>query len=819
VAPEHVALWQRHFGHQVSLINAYGVSEATITSLLYRVPPEARSEISAAQVPIGRPIANVRAYVLDKYRHPVPVGVPGELYLGGDGLALGYLNQPELTRERFVLDPFDGDSPGRLYQTGDRARYLADGNLEVLGRLDQQVKVHGFRIEPAEVESALTSHPGVREAVVAAREETGHNRLVGYVVPDRTYREIAPAAGNDGQQVNRWLALYDEIYGQNATSDDPTFNTVGWNSTYTGLAIPKNEMREWTNNTVARILELRPRRVLEIGCGTGLLLFRIAPQCETYLATDFSPVVLRLLAESLAARPCPQVRLLQREAEDFRNLEDERFDTIILNSVVQYFPSWSYLLRVLSGARQLLIPGGSLFIGDVRSLPLLPTYHTALELYRAPAELPTDALRQRILKGMAKEQELIIDPMFFQALGRHLPEIDCVSVQIKQGSGRNELLQFRYDVVLETSARGKTDGDEHLPTSAGKPVRSPVETLGWEESKLSVASLCQWIRRRAPQKLRISRVPNARVVAPANAWARLSSEPDLGTVGELRRAIAALATSGVEPDDLRQMAQSLGYHVTIQWSDSGPDGRYDVDLELRSKSSQSQRDDSAKEPYEGASILTDPRDRDCVGKGDSVARTQWKGRTRALQEEDWGSYTNNPIQGAYERRLVPSLRTHLKERLPEYMVPSVFVLLDALPLLPNGKVNRAALPAPDASRPETNRAFILPRTATERTLARVWEELLGLERIGIHDNFFDLGGDSILSIQIIARVNQSGFHLTPKELFQHQTIAELAAIAEQSAARPLSHRSEAGDAAHGDLAVASERLLSSQLTRGSKAWR
>ncbi|HEX8337890.1 MAG TPA: amino acid adenylation domain-containing protein, partial [Pyrinomonadaceae bacterium] len=166
------------------LINGYGPTEGTTFTCCYPVPAGFDAQAGARGVPLGPPISNTRVYILDSEYEPVPVGVAGELFIGGDGLARDYLNRPGLTAERFVPDPFGGAAGARLYRSGDLARWSQDGTVEYLGRIDQQVKLRGFRIEPGEIEAHLRETPGIRDAAVVVREdEPGQKRLVAYVVP------------------------------------------------------------------------------------------------------------------------------------------------------------------------------------------------------------------------------------------------------------------------------------------------------------------------------------------------------------------------------------------------------------------------------------------------------------------------------------------------------------------------------------------------------------------------------------------------------------------------------------------------------------
>ena len=232
----------------VSLVNLYGPTESTIDATSHSCDASPQP----FNVPIGRPIANVRAYVLNSNLEPVPAGVAGDLYLAGDGLARGYVNRPDQTAERFIPDPLADEPGARMYYTGDRARRLSDGQLLFLGRSDRQVKVRGYRIELGEVESAIRDIAGVQDCAVITDPGQDGGRLTAFVVPaiaNRRDEGAIDTAALAQQHVDHWEQLYARIYGGETLEADVEFNTVGWNDSYTGAPFSS---RKWPRGATAR---------------------------------------------------------------------------------------------------------------------------------------------------------------------------------------------------------------------------------------------------------------------------------------------------------------------------------------------------------------------------------------------------------------------------------------------------------------------------------------------------------------------------------------------------------------------------------------
>lgn len=493
------------------------------------------------------------------------------------------------------------------------------------------------------IEQVLLQHPGVRQAAV---DRAHDQKLTAWIAADEAYLDesLGRRAAEDAA-LRKWRKTYDLIqFSKNASSGPAGFRTVGWDSSYTRQPIPAEEMREWVDTTVESIARLGARSICEIGCGTGMLLMRIAPHCERYVATDFSGEVLKSVRVQLQneAAPTEHVELFERSADNFDRLAADSFDAVVINSVVQYFPDAAYLTRVLEGAARIVRPGGHVFVGDVRSLPLLPMFAASVEMFQAAGELSVRELWERTDRRIARDPELTLSPAYFLSLRSRLGKIAAVEIEPRPGRFDNEMTRFRFNAILHVGQNGR----ESLP----------VVFEDWGERACTAAEIRSWLRG-GTGPLAAQRIPNARLAADGTALDWLRRAAGTCKISELRTEAKRSPGAGIHPDDLATIGRELGFRVRLSWAAARPDGSYDA--------------------------LFTPITPD----NGSPLSVPWPEPERAAFLRLANTSLHRPLQ----IELISRLRAHCSLHLTRDCSPDEFVQVDSLPMDADGTIDYSAL--------------------------------------------------------------------------------------------------------------------------------
>jgi amino acid adenylation domain-containing protein len=645
--------------------NVYGPTEATIGVTTAALPPgDARGT-----VPIGRPGDNMQVYILDQDLNPLPAGVPGELYAGGDCVARGYLGEPALTAERFVPDPFSPRPGARLYRTGDLARYTADGAIEYVGRIDDQVELRGYRIEPGEVEAALREHESVLEcAVVAADDDHGRPRLIAHVVSQPDLPELWPSLGE--------YDVYDEFLYYAMTHDER--RTAAY--------------RDAIGRAVAG------KVILDVGTGADVVLAKFCAEAgaRRIYAIEANESAYRraaALVETLGLRD----RIVVVHADSTRAELPEPVD-VCVSEIIGSVASSEGAISVLNNARRFLKPGGT----------MIPRRATTMI---APVTLPENlvaSLRLSELPGTYVQR-------VFESIGRPFDLRMCIK-NVR-----------REDVLADAGTFEDLDFATVVPTHSEHRVAFAVN----RGARLHGFLLWLNLRPADDQLLdslneRLSWLP---VFFPA-FYPGIEVRP--GDAVELT-CTRSVRDGSVLPDFALEGIVTTGNGQRYPFSHDSParpaafrgNGFHDALFAAM--------EDKAQEP-----------------------------RTRGSAPDP-------------SAPLPDELRRYLEERLPPYMVPSSFAIRETLPRMPNGKLDRRALTREGLAARGADRTYIAPVGETEELCAAAWREVLQVEHVGAEDNFFDLGGDSLLMTQVRSRLQRDlARQVSIIELFRYPTVRSLA---------------------------------------------
>ncbi|HEV2842206.1 MAG TPA: amino acid adenylation domain-containing protein [Chthoniobacterales bacterium] len=650
------------------LINGYGPTESTTFACCHTIAPDATSDGS---IPIGKPIANTTAYILDSRLQPVPIGVTGELFIGGDGLARGYWRRPELTSEKFVANPFSSEPNGRLYQTGDLARWRADGTIEFLGRGDSQVKLRGFRIELGEIENALRQQSDVLDSAVAMREDTpGDKRLVAYVVPK-------PAAA-----VELWPS-------SPSSGGDPFYDDV----LYTAMAYDKSrhDLYERAFRKLAR-----DKVVVDIGTGRDALLARMAVEA--------------------GARKVYAIELLERPAEQAKAL----VESLGLTNQIAVIHGRSQEIELPEKA-DLCVSENVGHIGGAEGCDVL--LNDARRFLQPDGVFIPHRCETRVA-AIQLPDEFLRDPAF-AALGAHHAE------QSWRSAG------YKYDLRLCLTGASR----EMLRSTAGV-----FEDLDFNQTPAA----------RYEREVRMKITHTSRIDGFL-LWLNLEAAPGetLETLGRNDTWLPVYLPAFYPGLDVTE-GDEIVATVRGKLAKNGLNRDYRIEGEIR-------RMDGVEVPF-------------------SFDSWHYKRVYRSTPFYD-RLFRDDKIRVTRESEssAQPAHLSELRKTLPDYMVPSAIVTLPALPRTSNGKLDRTALPAPNPTAAKPVDGFIAPGTQLEEKVAAIWAGVLGLERVGTMDNFFDLGGHSLLGLRLVNQLREAlGEHVPLAVVFEAPTPGAMAALLEKN---------------------------------------
>lgn len=530
------------------VVNMYGPTETTVWSLTHDLRPD---DVRGQLIPVGRPICRTTTRVADGLGNEACIGVPGELWIGGAGVARGYFRRPELDRERFVAGA--GGPEDRYYRTGDHVRWREDGVLEFLGRTDRQVKLRGHRVELDEVENVLSEHPRVEAAaVVVANHATRGDELVAFV----SFRPENAEERLDSGWRDVWNARY---------RPDRAGAFAGWTDSYTRAPVPDGEMRDWLGSAVERVRRLAPRRIVDVGAGSGLLLRELDRDWDHYLAIDISSEALAAAEAAVGTSAGAVFR--EGDARTLAELPGSSADLVVLNSVIQYFPGRGYLAEVIAEAVRVAGPAGAVFVGDVRDVRLLRHFHADVQVRRSPRLMPAAELRTLVGHHVRAEDELCVAPGFFHELPARRGGF-AVRIECRADRAWTEMSRFRWDVTLFGPRHPAFPAPE-----AGLPV------AGWPQPDGRALDVVAAFadRARAGGGLKVTDVPNARLVRPQAALRALDDAEPEATAWDLARSVwMADPGHAVDPAVVHRIARERDLDVHVRPAGSGDPTRLDL---------------------------------------------------------------------------------------------------------------------------------------------------------------------------------------------------------------------------------------------------